>query len=202
MSRLDDIIKMPANKRRRLNLGRKKRDYNRHPRRVRSRDELIQYLKENNIRSSRGIESARQDGDPNLHDYRKEFGKWSQALLETYGPPPPSIGKFDARYMAKAVIEFDLWTRSSYHKTRMIRPDIIPSLHFVYREWGCFGNLIAYAKEVSMKQVLNSYLAYWRRLKRPPNLKECEAENINLETPMKHFGSKRAMDTLLAQMEI
>ena len=202
MSRLDDIIHMPADKRRRLNLGRKKRVYNRHPRRVRSHDELIQYLKENDIRSSRGLESAKQEGDPNLHDYRKEFGKWSQALLVAHGPPPPSIGKFDAKYMALAVIEFGLWSRTAYHATRMLRPDIIPSLHFVYREWGCFGNLTAYAREVSMKQVLNSYLAFWRRLKRPPTTKECEEENINLETPLKHFGSKREMDLLLAQMEI
>jgi hypothetical protein len=203
MSRLDDIIRMPAEKRRRLNLGsKKKRNYKRYPRRKRSREELIQYLKDNDVQSSRQLHKVRQDGDPIIYDYRKEFGKWSQALLAAHGPPLPSVGKFDAKYLASAVIEFGLWSKEKYQAKRMLRPDILPSMHFVRKEWGTFGNLKAYAKEVSMKQVLNRYLAFWRRLKRPPTLKECDSEGINLETPVKYFGSKREMDKLLAEMEI
>ena len=202
MSRLDDIIKMPAEKRRRLNLGRKKRTNKRCPRRRRSRDELIAYLRQNDIRSTRQLDARRQEGDPTVYDYRKEFGKWSQAVLVTFGPPLPSIGRFDAKYMADAVIEFGLWTQLSYRAVRKLRPDIIPSINFVYSEWGKWSNLTAYAKEVSMKAVLNSYLSFWRRLGRTPTVAECDEEGIKLETPIKHFGSKRKMDRLLSDLEI
>jgi hypothetical protein len=203
MSRLDDIIKMPAARRRKLNLSKKtKKEYNKYPRKKRSREELIAYLRINEIRYSRKLEAVRQEGDPNVYDYRKEFGSWANATLAANGPPSPSIGRFDAEYMAKAVIEFDLWTQAKYRAARQRSPDIIPSINFVYKEWGKWSNLTAYAREVSMKKVLNSYMAFWRRLGRVPTIKECEEEVINLEKPIKHFGSKREMDKLLSELEI
>ena len=202
MSRLDDILKMPAEKRRKLNLSRKKRTYKRHPRRMVSHDDLIQYLRTNEMRTSRELGEKRQEGDPNLYDYRKEFGSWNQAKLVAFGPPPPSIGRFDAKYMASAVIEFNLWSREAYHSKRMLRPDILPSLYFVYKEWGMFGNLTQCAKEVSLRRTLDTYLSFWRRLGRTPTLAECEAENVNLETPIKHFGNKKEMDKFLSTLEI
>jgi len=125
-----------------------------------------------------------------------------QARLVAFGPPPSKIGKFDAAYMAKAVIEFDLWTRKAYHSSRMKRPDVLPSLHFVYREWGTFGQLTDYARRVSIRHVLDSYLAFWRRLGKAPTLAECREEGIALETPVKYFGSKREMDELLSELDV
>lgn len=202
MPRLDDIIRMPAEKRRKLSLGKKKGSYRRHPRRQRGRDELLAYLRTHQIRHTRQLEGIREDGDPNVYDYQKEFGSWGQAILVAYGPPPPSIGRFDAKYMALAVIEFGLWTQQLYREKRKLHPDIIPSIYFVYREWGKWSNLKSYAKEYSMKQVLNSYMALWRRLGRTPTLKECDDEGINLEAPIRHFKNKRNMDRLLSELEI
>ena len=197
MSRLDDIIKMPAEKRRKLNLGRKtKRKYRRHQRANRCREELIAYLRINGISTSRHLESHRSEGEPNVYDYRKEFGSWQKAILEAHGHPLPTIGKFDAKYMAKAVIEFDLWTQAKYLEARKRSPEIIPSINFVYREWGKWSNLTSYAREYSMRKVLDLYMALWRRIGKTPTVKDCNEEGISLESPILHFGSKREMDKL------
>jgi hypothetical protein len=148
------------------------------------------------------LEACRKEGGPKVYDYQKEFGSWTQAILTAHGPPLPSIGQFDAKYMAKAVLEFGLWTQHRYREMRKQNPEIIPSIYFVYKEWGTWSNLKAYAKEFSMKQMLNSYMALWRRLGRTPTLTDCEEEGINLESPIAHFGSKREMDRLLSELEI
>jgi hypothetical protein len=202
MSRLDAILAMPAERRRKVDLRRKRGKYKRHPRRRHSREELIQFLRQNDIRSVRKLSGSRTDSDPNAYDYQKEFGSWAAAKLAAFGPPPPRIGKFDAAYLAKAVIEFDLWTRDKYQRARMADPEAFPSLHFIYREWGTFRKLKEYAQQVSMKKMLESYLSLWRRLGRKPTLKECDEEGINLERPLKYFGSKREMDRVLSGLEI
>jgi hypothetical protein len=84
----------------------------------------------------------------------------------------------------------------------MADPEAFPSLHFIYREWGTFRKLKEYAQQVSMKKMLESYLSLWRRLGRKPTLKECDEEGINLERPLKYFGSKREMDRVLSGLEI
>lgn len=202
MSRLDDILGMPAEQRRKVDLRRKRGKYNRHPRRKRSREELVEFLRENDIRSVRKLSRVREDTEPNTYDYQKEFGSWTQAKLAAFGPPTPRIGKFDAAYMAKAIIEFDLWTRERYKEVRASNKEILPSLHVVLREWGTFTNLKNYARQVSLKKMLESYLSFWRRLGRAPTAKECDEEGINLEKPVEYFGSKREMDRILSELEI
>ena len=199
----DDIIGMTDAARRRMGVRtrRKRGKYKSEKRCRRSRDEMISYLRDNDFRTSRQLKDGRKDGEPNVYDYKREFGKWSVAIEASFGPPKKPGIEYDAEYVAKAVIEFGLWTSRRYREKHNQNPTIIPSLNQVRRRWGAFSNLTAYAKKHSMSVVLDEYLKLKRRFGRVPTKKECDYHGVDLESPIKFFGNKRLMDNFLTDME-
>jgi hypothetical protein len=190
-----DIVEMPADRRRRI--GRRRGQYKKEHRPALSRGELIEYLCSHKFNSSRQLEAGRDEGDPNTNDFRKEFGSWQKAKIVAFGSE--QIVRFSAEYMAKAVVQFGLWTSSRYRDIRRKRPDVLPSYYRMTKEWGTFGQLKNFSVRFSIVDTLNLYLALSRKLGRTPTVEECEGDSISLEAALRYYGSKRGLDKFLKE---
>lgn len=204
-SYLDDILNLPSDKRRRLNLKRtkKKRYKKRFTRNSLTKEELIIFLRENNITTSRQLLKFRSEKDPVVYDYLKEFGRWNRAIEIAFPNRffECNLYKTDPFYFVKIVIEFNLWTQEKYLLARKQRPDIIPSICRVRSEWGKWSNLKIYAQNKCLKIVLESYVSLWRRLGRCPSLDDCRNNNIILDEAIKKWGSKSNLDSMIRKLE-
>lgn len=205
MRTLDEIIAMPDERRRRLRLRRK------HKMRATvyeyglqfSRDELLDYLRKNSIRSRKKLTEGRQKGEPRNSDYVREFGGWGLAIQEAFGRKltPPD----DATYFVKTVVQFKLWTFREYCAARRRDPEVIPPTRALFRRWGSFSNLTLAARQYSITVIVGDYLKLYRRLGRKPSDRECHANGINIEkaisawTGRKHFESH--IDDIIAVEE-
>ena len=163
-----DILALPAEKRRKLKLGKKRRRYRKENRPRRSKGELVAFLRENDFRSSRQLEAGRKPGEPNTNDFRKEFGSWQNALDSAFTDLQEV--RFTPEYMAKSVLEFGLWTCLKYLAARAARPDVIPSMYRVKQQWGYFSNLKEFAVRMSIAETLNRYITLYRKLGRIPTM--------------------------------
>jgi hypothetical protein len=191
--RLDEIIKLTPAQRRRLRLWGAKRTYRMERRKPLSRDELIDYLRRNSIRSSRVLEKLRKDGDPTLYDFRKEFKTWQEAEEVAFGKEPfkPEI---DAEFVLKAAVLYDVWTYRAYREARKLHPEMFPSVAFVYRKFTGFKEFVVFARGFSLQRTVDDYRALWRKLGRRPLIEDCKTAGLLMDMPMKVFGSKAALD--------
>lgn len=197
-----DIFNLPDRKRCRFRYIPKKRGkYRRIDRPKRTQDELVAYLRDNNIRSSRQLDKVRKDGDPTLSDYRLAFDKWSDATTLAYGRPDVFLPCQDPEYMAKLLIQFQITSIESYFRARRLRPDIVPSYWVVRRKWGGFKGLKLLLRRYSTLTIFDSYISLRRRLGRWPSLEESRAQGIHFEKVMEIFGSKRKLDEFLDGLE-
>jgi hypothetical protein len=203
--KLRDVVFLPPDIRRKMKFNKAKRVKRpRVERRIYNRDELIEYLKQNNFDSINKLRNGRTEVEPELRDYIKEFGRWSKAKKIAFGSPM-KIDEFihqDAAYMVKVVIEFGLWKSKDWKEKSKSNRDVIPSFYRVKKEWGSFSNMVGYAYQVHMKGILNDYISLWMELGKKPTLAHCDEEGINLEIPIEHFGSKNEMDSFLKGIEI
>jgi hypothetical protein len=193
--KLSDIINLtPAQRRRLRNWGAPvKKPHRKRP--SFSRQELVEYLRKNEIRSWRTLERKRADGDPIPFDYRREFGSWQAAVEEVFGKPVVPV-KVDSKYVLRAVPFFNAWTYRGYLAARRLSPHVLPSMNFVIKEFGSFELFIVCARGMSLKMVLDDYLALGRKLGRRPKLDECEAAGLKMEFALKFCRGKARLDDL------
>jgi len=184
---------------RRLRLGRKRKRWHRRPKR--SRDELVAFLRQKKIRSSRHLEEVRTADDPNVYDYRREFGAWSLAMEQVDGPKVPTrvdpANKFE---MASMVITFKLWRQADYMAFRKKQPDIAPPWWKVRKHWGRYSNLTRFAQSRSFKEGMLAFMQLRYRLGHWPTLKDCETNGIAVDAFLGHFGSKQKALTFLIDL--
>jgi len=169
-----------------------------------SKEELLEYLRKNAIRSTRQLKKCRQPVEhPDVWDYVKRFGSWSAAQGAAFGPLPPAEEvPRDPHYILKTVVEFGLWTQERYLEARRRRPDVVASANQVRRLFGSFGNLFVMAQRESVKETLNQYLALGRRLGRRPSAMDCRKEGLDISVAVKHFGAKPQMDRLIDEIQV
>lgn len=158
-----------------------------------ARDELLDYMRRNNVRSSRELERKRIDGDPITFDYRREFGGWAAAVEEAFGKPALPT-KVDAMYVLRAVPFFNAWTTRSYLAARRASPDVLPSINFVLKEFRTFKRFVALARCMSLKCVADGYDRLSRKLGRRPTVDECRADGLLLDFALEFFGGKKGLD--------
>lgn len=165
----------------------------------RTRDELLQYLRDEDIRSRRELEAVRAANDPTPYDYVKEFESWANALEEAHGKKRPEIFATpeSPEYLIRTVIELELWTQNEYRILRRQRPDIVPSNAAVIRVFGCFSNLFEAARAKSLKETMYSYALLWSRLGKTPTVEDCRRHGIDLTIACRVHGGKRAFDRFL-----
>jgi len=197
-----DIFNLPDGKRRRFRFVPKRRGkYRKVDRPKRTRDELVAYLRDNNVRSTRRLERCRRDGDPTLSDYRLAFDKWSEAIALAFGRTEKIIPSQDPEYMAKLLVQFKITTIDRYMEVHRLRPDIVPSYWVVRCKWGGFKGLKFLLRRYSLVAIFDSYLSLRRRLGRCPTPDECRAHGIILDKALELFSSKREFDEFLGRLE-
>jgi len=196
MSRVADILKMPAHKRRRLRLGKRRGHYAIEEKRSFSKEELLAFLKSRMYRTRSALRDGRVAGEPRCYDYEKAFGTWTEAVKEAFDIKEKDKSK-EAEYMIESVIKFKLWTYRKYIAARMYAPDVVRSYYAVRKEWGDYANLKWAARTLSMEKLLDDYLKLARRMGRIPSIPECKARGLDMTKAVNHFGSKKKMDECL-----
>jgi hypothetical protein len=186
-------------KRHRTKKGKVRGPYKRIPRPKRSRKELIDYMRENDFRTRDQLLRGRGDKDPAPYDFVKEFGSWTCAMDFIWQREIPAIQ--DRKYVVKSIVEFNLWTRSAYRNKRQQRPDILPSVGFIYKEFGSWGTLKELARAFSLKATLEAYVSLRDSLGRMPTMEDCRRSNINMDRALKVLGGKRELNQLIRSME-
>lgn len=195
---LDDILTMPDSQRLKVHFRKRRKRYHCEKRPKFTRDQLLAYLRTNNFRSSHQLMRGRKPGEPKEYEYRREFGTWKNAKLNAFGIPPVPT---DPVYIYKTVIEFNLWTGKAYLAARKKRPDIIPSIYFIYKHWGRFKRLTEFARRFSIRVLIESYWKLKRKLGRHPEMDECKAHGIHLEKAIEFFDGKRKMEKFVDALE-
>jgi hypothetical protein len=199
---LRDMFSLPDRKRRKISLTYKPRGkYRKEIRPKYSQDELVEFLRERNIRSIRQVEKFRKPGEPTASDFRRAFKHWKDALCMAYGWNEPLDVVRDPEYMAKVVVQLGITTVKGYIEAHRKRPDIIPAYRDLRRVWGGFKRLKLIVRRYSLALLLNDYMVLRRRLGRHPTLEDCEKASVNLEKGIEFFGDKKRLDDFLDSME-
>jgi hypothetical protein len=165
----------------------------------RTPEELIQYLREKEISSARDLNRKRQAGEPNVYDIARKFGSFNTAMLQAFGPrkPPTADPPHDAQYIVRCVTAFGLNSYRKYLRARRMRPDVVPSINQVRRQFRTVDNLFFIAQRLSLKGNIEGYIALRRRLGRRPTVGECEAAGVGLVEATKFFGNTWAVDRFM-----
>lgn len=195
-----EIAAMSDERRRRLQLGVRSGKHRTVPRPDFSRNQLVAYLRVKGFRSSRALVKGRQAKEPDVYDYRKEFGSWAKAVEFIFGVTSPVIESLqpdDVEYYGRLVVQFDLWTKQDWLAARKRMPEIIPSVHCVRRRFGPYRNLAEYARRLSLASAMNRYMVLTRRLGRCPTMEDCRRDEVDIDIAVRHFGSKKAMDDFI-----
>jgi len=199
VNRPDDYLEMPDYKRRQLRLQKKIRHYEKHDRPELSPEDLLKYLRDHKIRSSKVLEKTRAPTDPNTNDFRKAFGSWSEAVRKAFGSG--IAFDVDKDYILKSVPQFNLWSVKRFREARKVDPVSVPSWRSIRKNWGTYKNLIECARRQNLKLLLYEYLKLKRKLGHIPSLEELREANIRMDEAILFYGSKKQMDEFVVTME-
>jgi hypothetical protein len=195
---VDELLELPANKLKAWSSGRKGRGtYQRRTRPKFTKEQLAEYLKENNFRRRDELTRGRKEGDPTHHDYRKEYGSWRNAIEEIFNVHIIA----DRIYVLKAIVEFNLWRVRDYKSIRKKRPDILPSYYSVTKEFGSWEIAKEMATMMSIRKTLQAYMELKNRLGRIPTLEECKMARILIDSAIEMYGSKKGLDDFVKSLE-
>lgn len=198
----DKLMNLLPNNRHRVHLKPRHRGKYRSRNRTRmTPDELIAYLVQNNIKTSRDLLKRRGDDrdTPYLSDYLREFGSWSATVTKAFNKSsePFAAPKDDPKYILDCCLNFHIWSQQRYLSCRRVS-DVIPSSRQVRRIWGNFGNLLYEAKRLSAQKTFEAYLKLERRLGHIPTSDDCREAHIDLTPLRRLLGSKWDLDNLIA----
>jgi len=173
MSRTDDILNLPAYRRRKLRLGKPRGKYNPKETRSFSEEELLSFLQERNYRTRKALRGGRKSGEPSGNDYDKAFGNWGEALKLAFPVKDRDVDEQErANYMAKAIAFHGLWTFRQYVAARKRGNGGVPSS---YEKLGIWDGVVPSIYELKKS---------WGR------------NGLNMDKAIDHYGSKKKMDSL------
>lgn len=190
---LEAFLRKPPQKRGQLR--REWRGRGKYERRApRDQQTLVEFLRARQVRSVRDLRRCRQPGEPMPADYIKAFGSWEAAKKAAFGrsfldDPPPA----DAKYLISVLVGFRLWRYSAYVQARRNRPDIVPSVRQVRKQFGTFSNLRHYAERCSTERTLIRLLSLREQLGHWPSAEEQREAGLDLRHAIRCFGSSREM---------
>ena len=193
--RLGEFLKLPSSVpiTRKFRLAGKPRRYRREPRKKFTKEEIIEYLRTNNIRSIPQLERFRKEGDPNVYDVRKVFeGKWSNAMREVFAPLLPL--KPDREYLIKTVLWMNLKRRSEYLEAHKREPHVVPSIYVVQKVFGSFKNMMYCARQYDLEETLQRSAMLYLKYGRTPTLSEYNDAGIGIDKVAESFGGKWLWD--------
>ena len=197
---LDEFLALPRERRHEVKLqDRKTRRGSYEPRRSYTRDELVTFLREHKVVSSRDLQKKRQRGDPSVHHFIAAFENWNSAMEASFGPRIPEL-QIDVtpKYLVQCVVQLGLWTYGKWIEAHRKSPRIVPSIAAVRREFGGkFTLLRRFAEQQSWKRPLTRYLKLREEFGRFPRVREAAEAAIDLKSLIRHWGGKRKLDAAL-----
>jgi len=165
-----------------------------------TKEEVIEFLVSNDIRTRDQLIEKRKPGDPDTPgdpdpgDCRKLFGSWVKAKEAAFGRKEVVDVPCDAEYLADLLISFNVWRYDSYLEKHEESPEIFPSMCHIRSKWGTFSELVSYARARSIRETLNKYLALRRKLGKTPTTKQVRDSGLDLSIATRCFGGKRSLD--------
>jgi hypothetical protein len=123
-------------------------------------------------------------------------------LEAAFGKPTPCMEpeRPTSEYLARCVLELNLWRRDDWITAHRQNPAAVPSTYWVRRLFGSHDNLKWLCERMSFSKTLDKYQSLGRRLGRTPTSAECIAHGIDLKAAYKIFEGKRDIDKLLNQL--
>ena len=168
-----------------------------------TRQQLIDFLKNNNIKSSRKIDKIRKNNDPCLSDYRLEFTFWKDAIKEAF-PEDTFITSDDqsALYFINLLRQFQISTLDEYKAKRKICPDLIPSIYQLNKYFGGFSNIKSLEQRYNISKTIESYIKLKQNInKKTLSVKKCKDSKVDISFAVKFFGSKEKFDKFVRKLE-
>ena len=180
---------------------------------VLSRDQLADFLRQNNLKSTYALAAMRKKAPattPTLHDFHKAWGvhNWRQITDEVFGV----MGRWlrpttTDSYLLACVYLFNIFNRADWERKRKLYPQEIPSTYAVRRAYGSFSKLFDIARRQSSSRTWQTYLLYALKLGKKPSrgqIKQRYGRNffgpmLNIHKTRKHAEEfcKRIYDTSL-----
>lgn len=199
MVRPDDYLKLPTFQRLRVRLRRRPRKYHPKGRPKRSRDELIDYLRQNKVYSLYRLDIIWTLGAPVRYDYEKEFGDWNAARDAAFGPNVLQKLKavFNADYIVNGMLEFRITNRKKYLEMHKLYPEVFPSMRGVYKEFRSFADLKECARRKRLRGIIDEYMKLYRKKGRKPLWEECRREGVNIDLLVDALGEWEDVEVFL-----
>ena len=197
---IEEYLKRPWRSKRHSNFNSYRGKYKLSRRDDWTKEELIEYAKENDIKTTRQLLAKREDGFPSLYYFIKVFGSWANFLLEAYNfdcHKKKRNPHDDPHYIVKVVVSFNLYTYRKYLKARRKRPDIIPSYGFVLKHFKRWRTLKYIASRCGLKNQLKLYVDFRKKKGKWPNKTQCRKLRVDINTLIEFYGSKEGMEDLL-----
>ena len=188
--------KLPERKRRVRLKRRKARQH--FPRPERDAQELVQWLRMTDTRTTGQLRKRRGPRDPTVSDYVKVFSRWSEGTRQAFGAPAAHTERPVSRHhIIDVVTTLDIRTRDAYLVVRRNYPEIVPSYHQVRKFFPTWKDVFEAAAEQSSEIALGRYLALWNRLGRKPSYRECQRWKVSLAPLRPIFPSKKDLDSFI-----
>jgi hypothetical protein len=165
-----------------------------------TRKELIDFLRDKGIRSAYKLKKLRCPCDPEVYDYVKEFGSWTNVKICVWGDLTSVVAAplDDPSYHIRVVREYGLYTAEAYRAARKRNPELIPSFKKIITQWGLFSNLREATLRSTVKGNLVVFLRLWEKLGKIPTVKDCKLEFVDLDEIASMFGSMSGLKSFLA----
>jgi hypothetical protein len=195
------LASLSREERRGLHVGRRRYKLKpREDRRKLSRLGLLDYLRRHDFQTWRQLDAGRKPGDPTIGDYRREFGSWLKAKTEAFGQEAFKA-EITGDYLTQVAADNNLWTYRAYLRARQLKPEIVPSMYYVIKEFKYWANFKYCAERYSGRRILEKYLRLKRRLGRLPKAEECYKHDIDVERLVILFGGRKSFTQIVLSME-
>jgi len=165
-----------------------------------TRKELIDFLRDKDIHSAYKLKKVRCSCDPEVYDYIKEFGSWTDVKILVWGDLTSVVSApfDDPLYHIRVIREYGLYSAAAYRAARKRNPETIPSFKKILTHWGLFSNLREATLRSTVKGKLVVFLRLWEKLGKVPTVKDCKLEFIELDEIAAMFGSMSGLKSFLA----
>lgn len=164
-----------------------------------NRQELLEYLRKNQLKTERQLKRFRTISDPNRYDYYREFGSWAKAKKEAFGKI--TFCEITAKYILMTILRWHLYSPGRYHAQHKLMPEVIPSLYQVYRKWGSFKKAKIALRQFAVYKTIHAYYVVWKKLGRKPTGGELQREKIYLDDAVALLGAGVIDEIVLGFLE-
>jgi len=181
-----------------------KKKHSRQRERTWTKAELIEFLRENNVRSSKVLRAKYTE--PKVYDYQKHFGSWGRATAIAFceGNPADEVMKrmrsITPEYLARLCIEARIKSKKEYIRHYKERPDIFPSFWQIHKHFGGWKPIRQFIKRFYIRRQLEDYIEAVLKEGRHLTVGQCKKRGIHIDVAVYWLGGKRYLNRHVEEM--